>query len=115
MTKQTSTHKAQPYFSAQWVYDELMSRIEPDLVSNHISLLEKKYAGETKEQRKDRMEHYVVAFFIFEECMKDLQIAMEEDVRAWKKQMAHVSKGETVKNEHASMRSIEQQIDSSDS
>jgi hypothetical protein len=44
------------------VYDALMSRIEPDLVSSNIPLLDEKYKNESEAGRAERYKRYSIAF-----------------------------------------------------
>ena len=52
--------------SAQWVYDEIMRNIEPDLITTRIVHLDEMYANETEEEGKKRMQSYEKAFEIFD-------------------------------------------------
>ncbi len=72
----------EPLLTPQWLYDELMSRIEPDLVSNQLPLLDQKYAGETEEEHAARMEQYAAAYVVFDACLAELAREMNEDQRA---------------------------------
>lgn len=51
-----------PATATQWLYDEIMRHIEPDLMLERIPLLPKKYAEETPEQHEQRMKAYEHAF-----------------------------------------------------
>ncbi len=44
------------------LYDQIMSEIEPDLMTKNYETLDAKYAGETPAQNADRKERYAKAF-----------------------------------------------------
>ncbi len=48
------------------LYDQLMAKIEPELMTSQLPQLEKLYATETKEQSKARAERYQKAFAEYE-------------------------------------------------
>lgn len=104
--------KAQPYFSAKQIYDELMQRIEPDLMSSSLPYLDELYAGESPEQHRMRMEHYAIAFTIFDEAVQKLSAMMSEDIRMWGKNMQQIAKGESAAKDVSAIQSIEQALDS---
>jgi hypothetical protein len=60
----TKTNTTQPW-TAQDVYILLMQEIEPELLPDVMDTLDEKYAGETEEQRKNRINHYVECFDVF--------------------------------------------------
>ncbi|MBU2213980.1 hypothetical protein KKC44_01090 [Patescibacteria group bacterium] len=76
----TPTPPAVP--SVEELYDSLMEKIEPELVSSQVPLLEEKYKDETPKQKKGRAERYKRAYVqfmeTFEAYMKDLNQKAEE-------------------------------------
>lgn len=50
----------------EWLYDEIMRHIEPDLLTTVIPTHIEKYKNETAEERKERMTAYDKAFAIFD-------------------------------------------------
>lgn len=63
--------------SGEEVYDRIMGGIEPDLTTANKALLETKYAGESDDEKKTRMERYTKAFEEYETqyaaCMASMQ------------------------------------------
>lgn len=80
--------------NALWLYDELMQYIEPELVSTTIGTLDELYKGESPAERKARMEQYAAAFFIFDECLKDLEESLWDDVTTWKVRAMRDARGD---------------------
>ncbi|OGJ56223.1 hypothetical protein A3D88_03030 [Candidatus Peribacteria bacterium RIFCSPHIGHO2_02_FULL_52_16] len=116
MAKQTKTQQSaknpHPPLSAEWLYDEIMASIEPDLLTKNIPLLEERYKGETEEQKKMRQEHYQVAFLIFDRVAADLEKEMKADVTLWKKQMAALANAEISVEEQSQLTQLEDSINS---
>lgn len=64
---QTQTSGLDPAIAAliptgNQVYDAIMGKIEPELISANLPGLEAKYAGESLEERQVRMQRYTLAF-----------------------------------------------------
>lgn len=86
----TQTHTP---LSAAWLYDELMQHIEPDLLSSNVSSLDAVHAGESAEERAERLNRYVVAFRIFGECLEELSDVSHDDVVLWGDTMKLIASG----------------------
>ena len=54
------------------LYDFIMKYIEPDLVTENLSKLDKPYVGETAEERKNRYAQYSAAYMQFEKIVTEL-------------------------------------------
>ena len=67
--------------SPHWLYDAIMSQIEPDFMSAEVDHLDEKYEGETEAQHKERMTAYQQAFNIFEKTFKEVTGQIMEDAR----------------------------------
>ena len=65
-------------------YDNLMSQIEPELVSSQLPLLEARYAGETEEQKAVRQARYDAAFEEFDRRAAEEMAGLEHEVHAYK-------------------------------
>ncbi len=65
-------------------YDNLMSQIEPELVSSQLPLLEARYAGETDEQKSARQARYDAAFEEFDRRAAEEMAGLEHEVHAYK-------------------------------
>lgn len=106
---------AEPVISPEELYDILMQEIEPDLTMANIGTLEQKYADETVEEHRARMAHYEFAFVIFDDCLLEIGMHLEEDVRILKEEMKRMAKEEATSEEVNNMKNIEQSLDNSDS
>ena len=90
------------------IYDLLMCSIEPELMQSSVGTLEKKYAGESKEDRDARMERYAKAYLKFDEALAkftgDVRIvARSHELKALKeKEKKNRSSEETAINSLAS-------------
>lgn len=62
----TSTFKTPPALTGEEMYDMIMARIEPDLMTHMLPLLDDLYSYETPEQRAAREEWYTKVFAQFE-------------------------------------------------
>ena len=67
------------------VYNQIMSQIEPELVTTVLPALPAKYANETQEERDARMERYKKAFIAYEKAHKEFLMSQESTVRVYKK------------------------------
>ena len=63
------------------LYDAIMQTVEPDLLSTAIPHLAEKYAGETREQRKKRMQRYAKAFDAFVRALSGHQSELHSTVQ----------------------------------
>jgi len=95
------------------IYNLLMSDIEPDLMTENISILDDLYSYESEEERKSRMEWYAEAMIIFKD-------RFEKFARIWKEEMTGIRS--TVRDEQRApeerkdrqkMRNVERSIDES--
>ncbi len=75
----TQTSVKKEGLSSQEMYDLLMEQIEPDLTSANIQSLDEKYADESAEDRRARLESYTIAFEIFKEALDDLEAEVQGD------------------------------------
>ncbi len=63
------------------LYDELMSGIEPDLVTGQLPLLVEKYKDESSERRQERVERYKKAFMEYEKQFRAYAQSWEEGMK----------------------------------
>lgn len=68
----------------QWLYNEVMRNIEPDLLTDHLPYLDQWYGGETLLQRMQRIASYERAFEIFEEVYPGIEEMYRKEVRGVK-------------------------------
>jgi hypothetical protein len=68
------------------LYDMLMRSIEPDLLSFNIPKLDGHYAGETPEERAERMDRYRVAYEQFDIVLERFMASVQNEVRSSRRQ-----------------------------
>jgi hypothetical protein len=90
----------------EWVYDEIMRHIEPDLLTAEIAGHPQKYRDETAEQRVARMAHYDKAFAAYDAAAD----AVEAEFRQEAMQVKERSKTALMKEEKQKIDDIESQI-----
>ena len=56
----------------KYIYDLLMTDIEPDLVTGNMPYLDAAYEGESEDDREVRLERYRMAFEVFTERYEQL-------------------------------------------
>ena len=86
-----------PLHSAEWLYDEIMRHIEPDLMLRSVHGLQGKYLGESDAARAERMARYERAFAVFDGIYGTIAQMMMDDAHALKRQMRDIA----VRKEHA--------------
>jgi esterase/lipase len=72
--------------SGKEIYDAIMRTIDPELTSDQLPLLAAKYAGETPEQKAERMKRYKVAFDKYDAAFEQYMQALTSDVHAIKRE-----------------------------
>lgn len=65
------------------VYDMLMAKIEPDLVTTQLPLLDAKYKNETPAEAKSRSERYEKAFAEYDKQMEEYLANLRTQVRVY--------------------------------
>jgi hypothetical protein len=92
------------------IYDEIMQRIDPELVSANLEHLDEPYGDESEDERKKRYERYGKAFTDYQKVYavwsKNFQNAVKEYRRALVKTAESLSK----EDEDAAMQLLESQI-----
>jgi hypothetical protein len=66
----------------EWLYDEIMRFIEPDLMIESVPLLDATYADETPEQKQERQAAYAIAFQNFDRMLHTMREALGDDTMA---------------------------------
>ena len=69
--------------SGDELYNMLMAKIEPDLMTDQLPLLDQKYNGETPEQAQARAKRYEVAFAEYDKQLAAYLAALEAKVRQY--------------------------------
>ena len=65
------------------LYNQIMSGIEMDLTTENMPTLDKKYAGESEEDQKVRMEKYSVAFAEYQKQFEEFQEKQSAEIRTF--------------------------------
>lgn len=68
------------------IYDSLMGKIEPELVTREIPLLPQKYQNETSEATRSRAERYKAAWYTYKERFAAYKAELHEQVKRYSKQ-----------------------------
>ena len=94
------------------IYNALMSEIEPDLVSNQIPLLDQKYAGETEEERKARMQRYTEAYAKYDAVSAKYIADLQAKAAAYKKAAYKEAEAKEQQKEQATLAQLESHFSS---
>lgn len=103
---QTSTQDAMAALgitipTGQEIYDYLMAKIEPELVTSAIPTLDEKYKGETPEEKTERKQRYKVSFEkyhkAFDEWLAELKAKVDEARKNVLRAAEKETRGEEVK------------------
>lgn len=79
-----STKTPPPILTSDELYDSIMGRIEPELVTANQELVDELIKYDTSEERKERAARYERAFKTFEEEFKKEQAAWDQSFHAYK-------------------------------
>jgi len=86
--------------SPEELYDAIMAKIEPELTTAQIPLLERKYAGEPAAEKAKREQRYMEAYAKYDAEAKEYFAALNLTLRASQRQaMASVEHRERAKEE----------------
>lgn len=99
--------------SGKEVFRSIMSEIEPDLVDATVEKLEAKYKGETKEEKKARMERYGKAFAEYEKRFEQYITKLGEEVDNYKREAFKILEMKNEGQERAKLAELESTISSS--
>ncbi len=72
--------------TGQELYDAIMRNIEPELTSAESANLEKKYQGETPDQKQRRMQRYQLALDQYDRAYSEYIETLQTQVTRYKKQ-----------------------------
>ena len=92
---------------AKQLYDVLMAEIEPDLLLTNIPLLDKKYAGETPEEKAVRMKRYEVAYKEFDRQFSEFMVDVNGEVRTTKRKSLEAKEEESHQSDQQVLSSLE--------
>lgn len=66
------------------LYDSLMSKIEPELVSAELPLLAQKYSNEPDDLKKERLARYAAAFKKYDEAYQIFLAGLRQVIKQYK-------------------------------
>ena len=107
---QTNTPTRPVILSNAEIYDQLMSAIEPDLTTNQVPLLDQKYANETEQDEKVRMERYNKAFEAFDLALTQYLSELHTQVANYCSSLRKHAEKESSQEENLQLTNIEKQF-----
>lgn len=102
------TQQTNDVTTVQWLYDEIMRSIEPDLCTHQIPLLQEKYSHETPREKIFRMRAYELAFALFDACLEEIKDDIAIDIASWKQQLRLKALQQEQSEQEEDIASIEQ-------
>ena len=96
--------------SGKEIYDLLMEKIEPELVSASLPGLDEKYKDETEEEKKTRGLKYQKAFEDYDKACEKYIAQMKEKVATYRKNAFSGVESEDREKETEEMKNIESLI-----
>jgi hypothetical protein len=96
--------------TGQELYDALMSKIEPDLVTSSLPLLNQTYKDETPEQAAARSARYETAFIEYEKQLDAYLGHLEIQVHHYRQQALASAEHDERSQENIELSNIEKQI-----
>lgn len=96
--------------TGQELYDLLMAKIEPDLVTDQLPLLDAKYAKETPAQIKARAERYEKAFAEYDRQLAEYLGKLKEKVHEFQTTARQSIEHEVKEKEEKKLTSLEDEI-----
>jgi len=110
MSDHTKTQSTEKQWTMQEIYDLLMFEIEPELMSDMITLLPEIYKGETSEQHEERMERYREAFEVFYRRFDMLLALWKNELGVFKKEIMREFEAKVLRKEGKDISQIQQDI-----
>ena len=92
------------------IYDQIMAKIEPELMSAVLPTLTEKYKNETPEQAKSRGERYAKAFEEYDRQYASFVVQLDAKVHAFERQAVASVEKESLKEESSQLSNLESQI-----
>lgn len=94
----------------EWLYNEIMRNIEPDLLTTVMPRHAEMYAKETHQKSVERMKRYDSAFAVFDRVAMEYERDLHEDIQTLKRQaQAKARKRETAESKK-SLKKIEKKM-----
>ena len=101
---------SQPNLTPQWLYEQIMRQIEPDLLPESLSGLQEKYVGETEEEHTVRMQRYEEAFAVFDRSLASLDAHLVTEAREYRVSRQQQSRMHEESESQEELRHIERRI-----
>lgn len=92
------------------LYNTLMARIEPDLTTDQLPLLDEKYKNETPEQAQARASRYEKAFAEYDRQLREYLTELEAKVRQYQASARKSLEHEDRQKEEQDLSGLEQAI-----
>ncbi len=96
--------------TSQWLYDEIMRHIEPDLVTTMLPRHIDMYAKESQKERVARMKAYDEAFAVFDKVAAEFEQEFHHDVQRLKTDAREKAMTEEKKKEKNVLEKIEDEM-----
>lgn len=96
----------------EWLYQEIMRHIEPDLTLQRFPQLDKIYAGESKTNRTKRMKWYDSAFALYDRIFADVSAMYNAEAHSQRHAKHKKAAARETREEGEELEKIETIIDS---
>ena len=94
----------------EWVYNEIMRHIEPDLLTTVIPQHPTMYGSESQQERIGRLKAYEQAFGIFDKAAVDFERRLSADVRALSLKTREAARTQEEREEQADAGTAESRL-----
>ncbi len=94
------------------MYDAIMSRVEPELVTKNLKKLDAPFTKETPDERKARYQRYSKAFVTYKKIFKQWATKLKGAVSAYKRARTRAAESIVKKEEANIISSLEAQMNS---
>lgn len=92
------------------IYDALMGRIEPDLLTTNIPHLDEKYAGETTEEKAARYKRYEAAYAAYDAAFQQWIAELHVRAGGYRRDALRSAEQKDRQQEAAALSSLESQL-----
>lgn len=92
------------------IYNAIMREIEPDLVTDAIATLGKKYAGESAAQKQNRLERYRSAYQKYDEVYEEWMKKFKSEVTRFKRTAFASAEARSEAEDAKAMADLESQM-----
>lgn len=97
--------------SGKEIYDALMKKIEPELLSDNLPLLEKKFGKEPSKEHVERLKRYRAAFVAYDKALKAWAANLRLRLSQVRRRALRAAEGKLrTGEEDATLKSLEAQM-----